>query len=401
MHNAQIVIVQRLSVIAITAASVILLWRAGVIVPGLPQAPDSPTGDAQNYLAAALSFSQSGQLLNASGEAFTLFPPGLPIAFGALLTLGFAPSMALFALNAMSVVAFLACTYLTAVRVLGSPWLGLATIALVGLNPSFLQVNQQLWTEPIFGALVAAFFFVVVTIIREPRYPRGWWIAAFALVWLMTWLKFLGIVFAAVLALVYLMNVRRTWVARLRNAIGVLLIGLAGLVPVVARNISLGVGAFGNRNDPYVSWEGAISSGLQTFGRIIVQPESSGLSGVIGIVVATIVLFGTWFAWLRRVKSVQILGSGIIIYWVALWVSQVRTHVDVEVERFFVPMLGITVIVLLYALVQWWFATKGVMLARYPAVVSRLTGFALIALLVLVIVLNALKTYLVATQSLV
>jgi hypothetical protein len=175
-----------------------------------------------------------------------------------------------------------------------------------------------------------------------------------------------------------------------------LALGLVGLVPVAVRNLLLGSGAFGDRRDAYVSFEGALSNGLQEFGRILVQPETSGLSGVFGVMLAGLLLAGLWIAWLRRDDPAKVVGIRVDVYWCFFWVSQIRTHVDADIERFIIPMMGPMVILALYALLQTWRITFMTLIQRGQPIVARIAQTAAVLLLIIILATNAAKSSLVA-----
>lgn len=400
MLSSRTVVAQRAAFAFLVLLSLALLWHAGVVVPSFPEVMTGPMGDAQHYLAAAISFAEDGRLLNASGEPFTLYPPGLPIVMGLLFSLGASAEAALVMINTISIVITLTFTYLTGLRALAPNWLALAAVALVGLNPSFLRVQQQLWTEPIFAALISVFLYVMVRIAQSRKVARTWWILAIGLVWAMIWLKFLGIVLAFIVAVTYVLSGPALNALRVRNAALLLLAGTAGVIPIVIRNVVVGGGLFGDRRDPYVSLEGAIVGGIQDFGRIVVQPESSGLSGLIGAFLAAAVLGGIWIAWARRFRPVEILGLSVLIYWGALWLSQVTTHVDAEVERFLVPVMSAMVLVVLYFFRQLLGESSRILAARDQRTFLNVIAVVSVAVLMLVIVLNGLKSYLMGSSAL-
>lgn len=381
----------------VVLCAVSLLWIAGINVPVLPDEAISRAVDAQNYLAAAQSFAQGNGLLDTASRPLTLFPPGFPMVIGALLSVGLSASVAVLVVHGLSLLLLISTTFFVARRIFGNEWLALFAAALVGLNPSVLRTSQQLWTEPLFAALGMTLFLFLVRAIQTGRLSRKVFVVAALLVWGTIWLKFLGVVFAFVLAcavfLVYAnSSTRDRWIRTLLA----LFTGLVGLVPLVIRNLLLGSGAFGERRDPYVSVEGALSNGLQEFGRILVQPETSGLSGVLGVMLALSLMAGIWFAWYRRNTAVQLLGFGVVIYWVFLWTSQVRTHVDADIERFIVPMIGPMVILTVYALREVWQITAMTLERRGHRMFARAGHMALVLLLVLILVTNAAKSYLVS-----
>jgi hypothetical protein len=384
----------------IVLSALLLLWTAGIDVPVLLDVPEFQTGDAQNYLAAAQSFSQDRALIDASGRSLTLFPPGLPLVVGTLLTLGISAEWAVLFINGISVILIVTTVFFLARRILQNEWLALFAAATVGLNASFLRTNQQLWTEPVFAALAMGLFLVLVRAIQERHLSRRALIFAVLLVWASIWLKFLGVTFAFLLAFaVFLLcanfSTRDRWIRTLLA----LSVGLVGLIPLIVRNLLLGSGAFGDRREAYVSVEGALSNGLQEFGRILVQPETSGLSGVFGVILAVLLVAGFWIAWLRGNRPVQVLGFGVILYWSLLWVSQVRTHVDADIERFVVPMMGPMVVLALYSLVEVWRVSSTTLAQRGYSVLVRGLQVLFAFLFVVLLATNAAKSYLVALEG--
>lgn len=131
----------------------------------------------------------------------------------------------------------------------------------------------------------------------------------------------------------------------------------------------------------------------------MVQPETSGLSGVFGVILAVLLVAGFWIAWLRGNRPVQVLGFGVFLYWSLLWVSQVRTHVDADIERFVVPMMGQLVILALYSLVQVWRVSSTTLAQRGYSVFARGLEVIFAVLFVVILATNATKSYLVALEG--
>jgi len=384
----------------VALSSVVLLWVAGIEIPLLPDESVLRTVDAQNYLAAAQSFSQGNGLIDASSRPLTLFPPGLPVVIGALLSAGMSAQVAVLVVNGSSLLLIILATYFLARRIFGNEWLALFAAALVGWNPSVLRTSQQLWTEPLFAALGMGLFLLLVRSIQTGHLSRKAFVVASLLVWGAIWLKYLGVSFAFVLACaVFLLDANSSMRDRWIRTVLALGAGLVGLVPLAIRNLLLGSGAFGERRDPYVSIEGALSNGLQEFGRILVQPETSGLSGILGVMLGVALIGGLWIAWYRGNEAVQLVGFGVVLYWAFFWISQVRTHVDADIERFIIPMMGPMVILALYALLEVWRITDETLVRRGHQVLARTGLIACVLLGIFILVANAAKSYLIAFEG--
>lgn len=187
-------------------SALLLPWTAGIDVPVLLDVPEFQTGDAQNYLATAQSFSQDRALIDASGRSLLLFPPGLLLVVGTLLIVGISAEAAVLFINGISLILIVATVFFLARRIVQNEWLSLFAAAIVGLNASVLRTNQQLWTEPLFAALAMGLFLVPVRATQEGHLSRRAFIFAALLVWATIWLKFLGVAFAFLLAFsVYLL----------------------------------------------------------------------------------------------------------------------------------------------------------------------------------------------------
>jgi hypothetical protein len=386
-------------VIVVTLVSVAILWHTGPTVPAL-LGDLTRTGDANNYLAAAISFSKDGVLLDAAGRSFTLFPPGLPIIIGSLLAAGIPVSYAILAVNTVSLIVLIFFTYLIGKQLFDNPWLPLLAASILALNPSTLRVFTELWTEPLFSALVAMLVFALVHSVRMGKFSRAALAVSTVLVWGLIWLKFLGVIFALLVAFTYLAtSVRRSTRERWLKTSLIVGLGLIGVVPIAIRNLALGAGAFGNREQAYITLESAVTNGVQEFGRIVVQPETSGIGGVIGVVIGLLILMGCWLAWAKRNRAEQIVGLSVVIYWGALWVSQISTHVDASIERFLIPIMGPMILISIYALREVWQVTQAILIERNQFLARRMMLILVTILALALVAGNAAKALLTSLDQ--
>jgi hypothetical protein len=291
-------------------------------------------------------------------------------------------------------------TYLIGKQLFDNPWLPLLAASILALNPSTLRVFTELWTEPLFSALVAILVFVLVRSVRMGKFSRAALAVSTVLVWGLIWLKFLGVIFALLVAFTYLAtSVHRSTRERWLKTSLIVGLGLIGVVPIAIRNLALGAGAFGNREQAYITLESAVTNGVQEFGRIVVQPETSGTGGVIGVVIGLLILMGCWLAWAKRNRAEQVVGLSVVIYWGALWVSQISTHVDASIERFLIPIMGPMILISIDAVREVWQVTQAILIERNQFLARRMMLILITILALALVAGNAAKALLTSLDQ--
>ena len=386
-----------LAVIALTSVS--LLWIAGINVPVLTSEPLDFTGDAHHYLAAATSLVDSGNLTDASNKPLTLFPPGFPILIAIPLFAGVPTHLALFFINALSIFLIIFITYWIGIRILPTKWAALVVAALVGVNPSVLRTAAFVLSEMPFSVVTGAVLLLAVITVQRQHMTRWQFVLFVALIWIAISFKFLGVALIVPFAWALLSSLTSAKQSNrwLRVALASFLAS-AALVPILLRNLGHGSGPFGDRREAYITIEGALSGGLGALGRIVIQPDSSGLSEPIGIALAMLFVVAIWIAWLRNNPGIQALGIGVAAYFLVLWVSQTRTHVDADIERFVVPVMGSVMVVLAWSLINATKMSQELLLRKGRGYLSRMVVVGVVVVVATLFSLSLLKSILLAMQ---
>jgi len=303
--------------------------------------------DSVSYAAAATSFADTGRLVTYNGTELTLFPPGLPAILGVLTMTGASISLAAVIVNVVAVCVTIIAAYFMARQVLVSPGWSLVAAAAVSLLAATVRVGSYLWTEALFTALITVALVLVTWAARHRRTP--WWlvVAAAALVALATTLRYAGVVAVPVVALAI------AWAARDGRAVKAVVagaIGLLGLVLPALRNVMLGASALGERYPGSVNVEGAITGLVLQWGEYVAPSRTTSLTLIAGVIVGIVLLVGVWHVFVQRNRPGVTLALFVLVYWLAIVISQVGTRLDVVTERFAAPVLAPTMVLVLVAL---------------------------------------------------
>ena len=303
--------------------------------------------DSVSYAAAATSFADTGRFVTYNGTELTLFPPGLPAVLGALMAAGLSLSAAAVLVNVVAICVTVVASYFLARQVLVSPGWSLVVAAAVSLLAATVRVGSYLWTEALFTALITVALVLATWTVRHRRTP--WWlvVAAAVLVALATTLRYVGVVAVPVVVLAI------AWAARDGRAVKAVVagaIGLLGLVLPVLRNVMLGASALGERYPGSVNVEGAITGLVLQWGEYVAPSRTTSLTLIVGAIVGIVLLVGMWLVVVQRNRPGAILALFVLVYWIAIVISQVGTRLDVVTERFAAPALAPTAVLLLVAL---------------------------------------------------
>lgn len=316
-------------------ATVLLASRRG---PGI--SPDSIT-----YVVAARSFAESGTLWTLKDEPLTLFPPGYPLLLGAFQWAGIDAVDAAVALNAGLVALTVLLTHLLGRVALGSSAPALVAAALVAVGGTTVQVYAMLWSEPLFAVLSL----VVLWLLTRACVRRGisaWQVLLVgALVSMATLVRYVGVTLIPVAVLGVAVAVggsRRNRLAALCILAGVS--AGAGLAVAVVRNLAAGVDPFGDRSSSGFPALRVILDSLSTLGEYVVPLEGNPLAISLGLGIATvlvIVVLQTLRVWDR---ALLVTTGFVVVYWAALFYSEMVTTVDPVGPRFTSPVFAPMVI---------------------------------------------------------
>ncbi len=300
-----------------TAAAVVVTLIANRSGPRI-------TEDSANYLAMAAGWVRDGSFTGVGGDALTIFPPGYPV----LVAIGTAVigDRWMQALPAVCAALTVLCTGAVLRRHVSSRWWFAVGLGAVAMSPALHLVWGSAWSEGPFLAGLAVFLVAVDRLWALPARSEGpgagdpptasplrWAGAAVIAVWMVTSLRYVGIVTVPVLGATVALRSRR-WSRR--DAIeGGLLAAAALLVPVAIalRNIREDGTAFGPRVPASTALVDLVGGGIDTVLRWLV-PGAAAAGGVIALVlVGSIVTDRSSRAALRRtvVELAPVIATGV------------------------------------------------------------------------------------------
>ena len=308
--------------------------------------------DSVSYIATAKSFAAGNGLLSYDGLPLTIFPPGYPIVLGLLIAAGLSVNIAAIAINVLSVVLLVLCSYELGRRLLGSPNQALFTTAFVALSASTVRTNSYAWSEPVFTVLVLAA--LILLVIALERSSLGWRsaVAVALLVSVATTFRFVGIALVPVAMLGAYIVWRRT-LRPTSAAVRSLLLAagsLLGFAVVAARNVTFGSGPMGERYPGSRTIEGGLATAFRALGESVAPSQTTSLTAFVGVVVVVLLVAGIWVALLQRNAPMLVVATFVVVYWAAIVVSQSTTRVDEAGERFAAPAFVAVVILGAYAI---------------------------------------------------
>ena len=316
------------------AVMVLLATRRG---PGI--SPDSVV-----YVSAARNFAHRGEMVDFLGLPLTLWPPGLPWLLGVFERAEIDSQTAAVGINVMSASLTVLLTYALANAVLDSPALALLAATVVSTSASTVRVYAMLWTEPLFTVLTLSALLLLTSAVRRNRLATGKMVAVAALITGATLLRIAGLWLVPVAALGALLAERAKGSAK---ALGLaLLAGLlssTGFFVVVLRNVAAGAPPLGERYAAGITLKGLVVSSLETLGGYVVPPLFN-LHLVVGVLVAGLLLVSCVGVIRGRSAVPAVITVFVVLYWVSLWYSQLRTGIDATSERLLTPIFAPMVI---------------------------------------------------------
>ncbi|MDQ7991058.1 MAG: hypothetical protein AAGC63_00055 [Propionicimonas sp.] len=327
----------------------LMVWPAGLVTAATSHGPGA-TPDSVNYLAGAESFARSGDVLMVNGNPMTLFPPGLPVILGSLLSLGVDVPTAAVVLNVFAVAAMVALSYALA-RALGLPRLAsLACTAVVAVSKATLFVHAYLFSEPLFSALVLVTLLLVVNGCRAGGFSWPRLVLVGVATSAAISLRYLGLLLIpVVVATVFGVLLPRVGWLRAGARAGVAgVVSSIGLVAVVTRNLSLGSGPLGPRTAGVVSPLDVLAQAMTALGDYVLAGRLAHLAPVVGSAVAAALVASVVVALVRRDPRALTLAGFAGLWWVVLAWSELTTVIDPIGARLLAPALTPMVVLIGY-----------------------------------------------------
>lgn len=338
---------------AVAAAATILF----VTPHGLGLSPDSA-----HYVAAAEHLAGGEGLTSFGGRSFVQWPPGYPLLLAALAEVfGVSAVTAGRVANAI----LLACTtgvaWLVLRRVVTSPTMRIAGVALVAGGTSLHYVSSFAWSEPLFVLVTLLALLALDEAIRRPE-SRGWLVAAALAAVSCFFVRYLGVVVIVTGSVAIFAAGRRQLSVLRRLTRAAVFTAIASVGPVVwgMRNLSVSDTVTGYRPQAQSSLAENAHDAIRVVGELVV-PSAAPVRGVVLFVLCAVIAAallqvrstglggGRRFAWL--------LAAFVALYVVVLVVSASTKWLDPLDDRLlapiFVPLVALAAAVLDRAAVRW------------------------------------------------
>jgi hypothetical protein len=318
------------------------------------------TNDSADYLAGARNLAAGNGYASYDLQPMTLFPPGISLTLAAGDRLGVEPVVGARWLHVGAYGALVVLTFLLARRHVRREWLAVAAAAVVALSASMLNVYTLIWSEPVFCVVTVALLLVLDGLIA--RRGRGFALAAAAGA-----LASVGFAYRyaghTLLVLPVIVIVVAAWrdglAAVLRRLLPYCAIAVIAPVLIVARNLSEGSSAFGDRGGSGETLGSVAEDTVRTLRRWVVGEVS--VPGILSLAVlaalAIVMAVGLVVAFRRpqtpdappRWMELLPLVAFTALYVGYLWASELSTAINGITTRLLSPVFSPLVVLLVIA----------------------------------------------------
>jgi hypothetical protein len=334
-------------------AVLIALTIAGALVWLGTRQGVGASADSAVYVSGARNIADGDGFLSFSLQPITTFPPGFSTTLAAGERLGIDAAEGARALDVVAFGALVLLTFVLARRHVRSAWLCVWAAAAVAFSPALLGVYTYAWSEPVFNVLVLATLLIVEPLMaRRGRDPALLFLAAVVAGVAFSY-RYAGITVLALPAMVILAS---AWRNGFRALLGRALayIGLALIVPalVVARNLSEGAGALGNRQPSDETLGEVAQDTIHTFGEWALRSEFPRLGYVALASAGVVMTIGLGIAARQGIRGRRTEGAPIlplvtfvIAYLVYITVSELTTSIDRIGSRLLSPIFAPSVVI--------------------------------------------------------
>lgn len=313
--------------------AVLAAWPALLVLLATARGPGISI-DSVSYVSAAQSFASTGGFTAFDGLPLTIFPTGYPALLALLTRVGLSLDAAVVGLNVVCVVLIVLGAYVLARLVLRSEGWALGVAAFASLLAATVRTASYAWSEGPFTVLALAALLVAVRMIERRSRSWGWVIALGILVSLACTMRYVGIVLVPIAALA------AWWASRSGARVVVaIVLGLLGPIVVAARNLSLGVGPFGERFPGSRTVQGAVNGLVDVLGSYVAPPQTTALTALAGALVLVLLAAAAWLAVIRRDRLVGLIAVFVALYWLAIVYGQTAARLDSMTERLAAPAL--------------------------------------------------------------
>jgi hypothetical protein len=299
---------------------------------GIGVSPDSVT-----YAAAAESFAANGVLRDFTGDDLSLFPPGLPILVGALVSVGLPLATASLSLNIVSLVVTIVIGYSLARFALPSRLWATAVTAVFAWSRTTTEIFSMLWSEPVFTMITTTTALLVVRAYRIQRLTPPVTLVIGLLMAVALSLRYSAIFLILAVTLTSMLigyPNGRNRVSRLSIVAGP---SVLTLVATGYRNLHNGHGFLGDRFPSSITLQGSFQSSIDTVGSLLSWRGSIGIPVILGTVIIVLAVVGGWWSIVKKCPATP-LTLIVSLYLAGLIASQSTTRLDAASERLVYPV---------------------------------------------------------------
>src|SRR3984893_6097783 len=311
------------------------------------------SADSAVYVSGARNIADGDGFLSFSLQPITTFPPGFSTTPAAGERLGIDAAEGARALDVVAFAALVLLTFVLARRHVRSAWLCVWAAAAVAFSPALLGVYTYAWSEPVFNVLVLATLLIVEPLMARRGRDLALLFLAAVVAGVAFSYRYAGITVLALPAMVILAS---AWRNGFRALLGRALayIGLALIVPalVVARNLSEGAGALGNRQPSDETLGEVAQDTIHTFGEWALRSEFPRLGYVALASAGVIMTIGLGIAARQGIRGRSTEGAPllplvtfVIAYLVYITVSELTTSIDRIGSRLLSPIFAPSVVI--------------------------------------------------------
>jgi hypothetical protein len=311
--------------------------------------------DSNRYLSAAVSLAESWRIDSFTGTPLTQFPPGYPVVVRLAMLPGLSWQTASRVICILAAGGIVLAAAAVSRRVVRSPVLRAAVIAIAVVAPALTTINRMAWTEPLFIIAMLALAAVLIDIDRSNTAPtRRALLTLTALTSAAFLLRYagLGLVLGVAISLALIGHRRHRWLGGV-----VSYVATSAIVPALwfARNLVVAGDIGGPPLPPRGSLWSDLGLVLETFGRGLLPTlsPSDTTSTVFGALGAgMIVAVSSAAARQSQTREIMILASLSGFLLLQLVLTARTTWVAIG-NRMLSPLLIPAVLIVAIALDRW------------------------------------------------
>lgn len=301
--------------------------------------------DSRHYLEAAESIARGSGIEEFSRSTGGQFPPGYPYLLAVLLGLGLSLSAGVIVVNVAAVAVMTFATALLVREVGLSLLFVVAGSVFVAVNPNLIEMSTAALSDLPAAALTTTAALLIVIALRGGPHAATLVLLSSLTIAAATMLRFAVSFFVPVLigASWWVFTLLRRPHA-LTKALAFGALACSGLVIVVLRNVSVGMGYFGFRQSSALDWQGAVLDSMNSMGQLLLPRSTTSLTLVVGTTVTVAVAFTAFQDLRTRRRGAAVVGAFIISVGLLTLGASAVTRLDIGTTRFALPLLPLVVV---------------------------------------------------------